>query len=119
MVTADKESSTFGRTPTRQLDDYFLGAYKHFDKKHQYAGFYSQVNIACKAFSNNFYNHSVYYKNKCYIAETGDWQVVANKATFALYRYTPRWKQKIYGGIHGNFNVPALIEKHEAWVNAY
>jgi hypothetical protein len=101
FTTGQKESSAFYGHNTRDLNDYYLGAKIHIDKKNgntRWKSFTNQTYIGVytlKKHFNSFTNTKIYLYKEGYVKPY-------NAATYSLYKYTPHYYVQIYGGYHGN-----------------
>ena len=104
FTTLQKETSgLYGNT--NRLEYYALGCAMHADKKRGielYASFKHQVWKAAQALYIN-YNTAYRRKNTLTLLDDKKPLRMANKATYALYTYTPLYKMTMKTGVHGNY----------------
>ena len=79
------------------------GSIKHKD-------FWAQVRMSAETY-RIWFDHAKDNNFTVYLHERNGWKKVSNRATFALYMYTPRYHELIYGLDTGNIYVPAIWKR--------
>jgi hypothetical protein len=87
-------------------DNYAFGYGIHVDKTGYYKPFDRQVRYSAHCFMRHFYDGAEKNNFQTFIyltPKSGEVKLISNKATYALYKYTPLWKVKYTNDTHGNF----------------
>lgn len=90
----------------RPRDDYMLGCGIHLKYTHTKT-FEPQVRSCAKTWRRHF-DTAEANGYSVYLYERNGWMRTFNKATYSIYKYTPRYWQYCYGDWHGNRTIPKI-----------
>jgi hypothetical protein len=120
FVLAQRESGQFTERPSRGIEDYFLGAWIHYDaarKTNTFKPFYRQVWLASYRL-NYWYSLAETNRYSVWLYDNRRNNTMSNRSTYALFKYTPlhRLPLEFSGRVDyfGNFTFPTIYTQFHA-----